>query len=184
MQNKVPFILHSEYHGCWWLGLRKDQGISNSGIDHDLFQFPRVKISDVTNNLESLGSNHLEKIFITSFTRSNQNENSRCSFWWKFRQHDDVSVSVHVLMGECALAEESHVLLLYCRLTSSTAWRDGVSVERNVPSMNRLELVIEDEPTDTYINMTVRTFQWRRDEHDGVSNHQPHDCLPNRLFKA
>ena len=27
-------------------------------------------------------------------------------------------------------------------------------------------------------------LQWRHNEHDGVSNHQPHDCLLNRLFKA
>ena len=24
---------------------------------------------------------------------------------------------------------------------------------------------------------------WRRNGHDGVSNHQPHDCLLNRLFR-
>ena len=27
------------------------------------------------------------------------------------------------------------------------------------------------------------TLQWRHSEHDGVSNHQPHDCLLNRLFR-
>ena len=27
-------------------------------------------------------------------------------------------------------------------------------------------------------------LQRRHNEHDGVSNHQPHDCLLNRLFKA
>ena len=26
-------------------------------------------------------------------------------------------------------------------------------------------------------------LQWRHNEHDGVSNHQPHDCLLNRLFR-
>ena len=26
-------------------------------------------------------------------------------------------------------------------------------------------------------------LQWRHNECDGVSNHQPHDCLRNRLFK-
>ena len=26
-------------------------------------------------------------------------------------------------------------------------------------------------------------LQWRKNERDGVSNHQPHDCLPNRLFR-
>ena len=27
------------------------------------------------------------------------------------------------------------------------------------------------------------TLQWRHNERDGVSNHQPHDCLPNRLLR-
>ena len=28
-----------------------------------------------------------------------------------------------------------------------------------------------------------RTLQWRHNECDGVSNHQPHDCLLNRIFR-
>ena len=28
-----------------------------------------------------------------------------------------------------------------------------------------------------------KTLQWRHNEGDGVSNHQPHDCLLNRLFR-
>ena len=28
----------------------------------------------------------------------------------------------------------------------------------------------------------VVTLHWRHDDHDGVSNHQPHGCLLNRLF--
>ena len=27
------------------------------------------------------------------------------------------------------------------------------------------------------------SLQWRHNGHDSVSNHQPHDCLPNRLFR-
>ena len=27
-------------------------------------------------------------------------------------------------------------------------------------------------------------LQWRDNEREGVSNHQPHDCLLNRLFQA
>ena len=27
------------------------------------------------------------------------------------------------------------------------------------------------------------SFHWRHNGHDGVSNHQPHDCLLNRLFR-
>ena len=29
----------------------------------------------------------------------------------------------------------------------------------------------------------VETLHWRHNDHDGVSNHQPHDCLLNRLFR-
>ena len=31
---------------------------------------------------------------------------------------------------------------------------------------------------------TSELLQWRHDERDGVSNHQPHDCLLNRLFRC
>ena len=30
--------------------------------------------------------------------------------------------------------------------------------------------------------MFSKTLRWRHNEHDSVSNHQPHDCLLNRLF--
>ena len=33
-----------------------------------------------------------------------------------------------------------------------------------------------------YLNQ-LATLQWRHNERDGVSNHQPHDCLLNRLFR-
>ena len=29
----------------------------------------------------------------------------------------------------------------------------------------------------------MRSLHWRHNERDGVSNHQPHDCLPHRLFR-
>ena len=31
--------------------------------------------------------------------------------------------------------------------------------------------------------LTITSLQWRHDKHDGVSNHQPRDCLPNHLFR-
>ena len=35
---------------------------------------------------------------------------------------------------------------------------------------------------NTY-NFSVITLQWRHNGHDSVSNHQPHDCLLNHLFR-
>ena len=34
----------------------------------------------------------------------------------------------------------------------------------------------------TGLLLTHTSLQWRHDGHDGVSNHQPYDCLLNRLF--
>ena len=34
-----------------------------------------------------------------------------------------------------------------------------------------------------FISRCVNTLQWRHNEHDSVSNHQPHDCLLNCLFR-
>ena len=36
----------------------------------------------------------------------------------------------------------------------------------------------------THIAQGSRTLEWRHNGRDGVSNHQPRDCLLNRLFKA
>ena len=33
-----------------------------------------------------------------------------------------------------------------------------------------------------YMKQNMPTLQWRNNWRDGVSNHQPHDCLLNRLF--
>ena len=33
------------------------------------------------------------------------------------------------------------------------------------------------------INWRPLPLQWRHNGHDGISNHQPHDCLLNRLFR-
>ena len=38
---------------------------------------------------------HFDEIFITGCTESCQNDNFQCSQWWKFRQNDDIFVSVY-----------------------------------------------------------------------------------------
>ena len=34
-----------------------------------------------------------------------------------------------------------------------------------------------------YVLLFMNTIPWRHNEHDGVSNHQPHDCLLNLWFR-
>ena len=40
-----------------------------------------------------------------------------------------------------------------------------------------------DERWDEYTECYNISLLWRHNERDGVSNHQPHDCLLNRLFR-
>ena len=54
------------------------------------------------------------------------------------------------------------------------------SVE-NVPcKVNGINLTVVSK-NDIWVS--VPPLQWRRDGNDGVSNHQPHGCLLNRLFR-
>ena len=34
-----------------------------------------------------------------------------------------------------------------------------------------------------YCLLSIKTLHWRHNDHDGVSNHQPHDCLLNCLYR-
>ena len=44
-------------------------------------------------------------------------------------------------------------------------------------------LTLSEESVDLLHKGSVKqTLRWRHNGHDGVSNHQPHDCLLNRLF--
>ena len=38
-------------------------------------------------------------------------------------------------------------------------------------------------PTEWIFSSFVNTLRWRHNDHDSVSNHQPHGCLLNRLFR-
>ena len=53
-------------------------------------------------------------------------------------------------------------------------WRHHVTYESRRPLS---------QPT-AVANMLTFPLQWRHNDRDGVSNHQPRDCLLNRLFKA
>ena len=37
--------------------------------------------------------------------------------------------------------------------------------------------------TGAHTDKLITTIQWRHIERDSISNHQPHDCLLNRLFR-
>ena len=66
--------------------------------------------------------------------------------------------------GVCTLGEEPH---LVTSLDIDTGERRHLEVE------------------ELFLSNKVKTSQvpWRHNDRDGVSNHQPHDCFLNRLFR-
>ena len=58
--------------------------------------------------------------------------------------------------------------------TSSNAYQSGYPVYFREPHWKSMGL--------PKISRVTMTLQWRHNELDGISNHQPHDCLLNRLF--
>ena len=52
--------------------------------------------------------------------------------------------------------------------------------------LTRVHLMLFFSPVWDLIKFSpsLSTLQWRHNERHGVSNHQPHDCLLNRLFKV
>ena len=45
------------------------------------------------------------------------------------------------------------------------------------------ELFPESKIVPRSLTEILDSLRWRHNGHDSVSNHQPHDCLPNRLFR-
>ena len=44
-------------------------------------------------------------------------------------------------------------------------------------------LVWKYPPRRRCVGYNINSLHWRHNDHDGVSNHQPHGCLLNRLFR-
>ena len=60
---------------------------------------------------------------------------------------------------------------------SATALCNSVGIDVNHISVSGLYRCV------AYSTMVPTTLQWRHNDHDGVSNHQVHGCLLNRLFR-
>ena len=57
-----------------------------------------------------------------------------------------------------------------------------VDIVRNVKSINRIIYQDSTALFGKWASDIENALQWRHNGRDGVSNHQPHDCLLNRLF--
>ena len=49
-ENKNLLISHSQYHGCWWPGDNRSQGINSHGIDLVSWEYSRLCITRIKHN--------------------------------------------------------------------------------------------------------------------------------------
>ena len=90
-------------------------------------------------------------------------------------------------MQSCSLWRHSNVIpLLKRNLFSNISGNRGTSSMMTsfemTTEMSRILVVLGVVwfPSDASFEISL---QWRHNEHNGVSNHQPHDCLLKRLFR-
>ena len=65
----------------------------------------------------------------------------------------------------------------YFRVIFSISMRQKRQMKSKVSLINLIFQIT------TVLNMNYISLRWRHNDHDGVSNHQPHGCLLNRLFR-
>ena len=82
--------------------------------------------------------------------------------WWIW-----INTSCEFIMNDCITTTKQST-------TKPCAYFLGYTVYNGLESTG--------EQTIIWSN-TLNPLQWRHDERDDVSNHQPHDCLPNGLFR-
>ena len=71
---------------------------------------------------------------------------------------------------------------MFCQV-SNEAWGDLI-LTCNVFRFQRMELNKYTQRDIVKLFYSYHTLQWHHNKHDGVSNHQPHDCLLNRTKKT
>ena len=80
---------------------------------------------------------------------------------------------------------EIYCLVLFCFVVVAFCYDITISEwvrVINLPTFRVVSLVFGNRIAHDY--PWDNPLQWRHKEHDGVSNHQPHDCLLNRLFRS
>ena len=75
-------------------------------------------------------------------------------------------------------SKQTFSINVYMDATFRGRWNDYVYCCRIPTSHSKMAALGEGTDMDF-----VSSLEWRHNERDGVSNHQPHDCLLNRLFR-
>ena len=76
-------------------------------LPHPLWRHSNVKSDEGPPYTQKRKCHHFDEIFITGCTESCQNDNFQCRQWRKFRQNDDISVSVYIMIMAAIAVNET-----------------------------------------------------------------------------
>ena len=76
-----------------------------------------------------------------------------------------------------------NLLLYVAGLWNSTLLLGYQLSMQRICKMGKESMLVDYITTSDADPVDCQTLQWRHNGRDGVSNHQPHDCLLNRLFR-
>ena len=121
---------------------------------------------------------------------SYMDRNARCSMIWKCF-HNFITLwykLLNMIISDCRLGAHQCQSSSNNQLTGCHTQRGTARVERQAQNrwteMHKTCKTVMKWPQPHTLEWFNATLQWRHNERAGVSNHQPHDCLLNRLFKA
>ena len=123
----------------------------------------------------------MKKAYDTLMAKSLSHHNAALT--WKRFPHYWPSVRPHI-----SSLHKGHIMMLWCFLVRScqvlsawtSCWTSSWIIRSLIPHgahMTLLQWLFYHESTKRL------ALQWRHNGCDGVSNHQPHDCLLNGLFR-
>ena len=109
--------------------------------------------------------------------------------WRRHRAHYDVIVMLTHHLNQCCLIVNWAIRKKFGELNKKTS----IFIQENAfqyvvcrmaSGLSRLRDALNEADTTVAFRCGCETIHWRHNGCDGISNHQPHDCLLNRLFKC
>ena len=176
----------SQYRGCGYPGsfclhVINSHGINSWHAGTELFRFNNIVNITVADALAPCVASASATVILTMLSR------------WDLILHEGK-------FQLCALiVEEWYKLWIHVHVSSENLGRKGLInyeeyIDQRAPwggiSTTSAISVLRNDWKRKYIlyflgkiELDRRSLHWRHNDHDGVSNHQPHGCLLNRLFR-
>ena len=173
------------YHGCWWPGDARSQTIRKIGIKLVCPEYSGLSTRRVNTliheqherylqTMRHLQRNGLSVGYIFAVPNIRQTISSTDA------EKSFMSICVPTTQYDYPVPVESFLLLeIYQQFKPSSKSLLGC----HDMYVLMVSTIISHHFSTKFILDFIRPLRWRHNDHAGVSNHQPHGCLLNRLFR-